>query len=455
MPYFENCPHRNVLYDDGRRSCHPCRSSLCSPQADSLRQAVKELRDWRADHDDILRSIGFCSGLPESQSRSLKTVNSTGDHASSKGAVSDAGASEGGDTGVAMIGVGGSSPPGSAGVVSTGEEVVGSNGRGAKITLQNLSACIHAAEKIAVGRSLKEVREMRAVLQRANDWIEQCQTLCPRRQSKRRVQPSSKPTFERLKSLIAVGLASPVGVSDEVDRIRRHIAEAESCQNNAKSVLDSVCSALAEQTIERREIWRKEDEEFREFDHSEGISSGPPKAPGNSAGASSVKQFSDTSKLPVQPNDEQAKLDGGKNRKLGAADAGKDDDSNDDDSDGVDREDELDEAEDSIKASLEQVLSTARDITIFMPEELVVEKVQKIIEWARYDETVAVATPSIPCQPDLEGTLRSIFSFHLIVLARTCVCCWPQEREGKRIIRRRRLAAEPGERHRQGWQRGT
>lgn len=318
-------------------------------------------------------------------------MNSTSSDASSNGAVSDAGASSGGgDTGVD-----GSSLRGGASVADTGDEGAGSKGCGGKITLQNLSACIHAAEKISVGRSLKEVREMRVVLQRANDWIEQCQSLCPRRQSKRRVQPSSKPTFERLKTLIADGLASPVGASDEVNRIRRHIAEAESCQNSAKSVLDEACSALAEQTIERKEIWRKEDEESRENDEShEGKSNGQPLAQDGSAGASSDKQLSGISKHPVQSNVEQAKKpEGGENGEHEAADAGKGDDSTDDDSDGVDREEELDEAEESIQASLEQVLVTARDITIFMPEELVVEKVQKIMEWARYESRVAVATP--------------------------------------------------------------
>lgn len=347
---------------------------------DSLRQAVKELGEWRTDHEDILRSIGFCSGLPTLQSRSSKSANSTSADTSSTGAGSHAEGCKGDGKGVTAMNIGGNSPRGED-IVDTGDEGADSKRRGGNITLQHLSACIHAAEKISVGRCLKEVREMRAVLQRANDWIEQCQSLCPRRQSKRRVQPSSKPTFERLKTLIADGLASPVRVSDEVDRIRRHIAEAESCQNSAKSVLDKVCSDLADQTIERREIWRKEDEESREHDDSEEVkSSGHPLAPGGSVGDSSGKQHSDISKDPVQLNAEQAKPKGGEKR----TDAGKYDDSTDDDSDGVDREDELDEAEESLQASLEQLLITARDITIFMPEELVVEKVQKIMEWARY-----------------------------------------------------------------------
>lgn len=336
-----------------------CRSPLCFPQVDSLRQAVGELREWRAEHEDILRALGFCSGLPASKIQSSKVA---------KGASSDATSNVGG---VAAMDVDGGANPSGEDKEAVPKEPV------KKMTLQNLSACIHAAEKIAVGRSLKEVREMRAVVQRANDWIEQCQSLCPRRQSKRRVQPSNKPTFDRLKQLIAEGLASPVGVSDEVGRIRRHIAEAESCQHSARSVLETVCTALAEQTVERKEIWRKECEESGEKGDSEDAkSTGLSSAPKGDTGSST--------KRPSQPSVEEAKTDGrAGNRQEQATDAGKDSDSAEDESDGVDREDELDEEEESSEASLEQLLLTARDITVFMPEELVAEKVQKIMEWAR------------------------------------------------------------------------
>lgn len=328
------------------------------PQVDSLRQAVAELREWRAEHEDILRALGFSSGLPASKSQSPKA---------SKGAKSDATSTVGG---VAAMDLDGSTNPREDEKAVPKQPVK-------KMTLQNLSTCIHAAEKIAVGRSLKEVREMRAVVQRANDWIEQCQSLCPRRQSKRRVQPSSKPTFDRLKQLIAEGLASPVGVSDEVGRIRRHIAEAESCQHSAQSVLETVCSALAGQTVERKEIWRKECEESGENEDSEdGKSAGRSVAPDGDTNASK--------RGPSQPSVEETKPGGraGK-RPEQASDAEKDSDSADDESDGVDREEELDEEEESNGASLEQLLVTARDITVFMPEELVAEKVQKIMEWAR------------------------------------------------------------------------
>lgn len=324
---------------------------------DSLRQAVGELREWRAEHENILGALGFSSGLPALKNQSPKAT---------KGASSDATSSVGGD---AAMDVDGGTNPGEDEKAMPKEPVK-------KMTLQNLSACIHAAEKIAVGRSLKDVREMRAVVQRANDWIEQCQSLCPRRQSKRRVQPSSKPTFDRLKQLIVEGLASPVGVSDEVGRIRRHIAEAESCQHSARSVLETVCTALAEQTVERKEIWRKECEDGEEKGDSEdakstGISSAPD-------GDTDVSK-----KGPSQPSVEDAKPGGraGKRQEQGN-NAGKEDDSADE-SDGVDREDELDEQEETSEASLQELLVTARDITVFMPEELVAEKVQKIMEWAR------------------------------------------------------------------------
>ncbi|CAM9409435.1 unnamed protein product, partial [Hapterophycus canaliculatus] len=344
-----------------------------SPEVDSLRQAAKDLREWRADYEDVLRPLGLCSGLPGWQSGNPKTAKST--HAS-KGVNSESNA----DSDAAPMDVEGRASQGGAAKVEldeAGAERVEHKENMKKITMQNLSTCIHAAEKIAIGRSLKDVREMRTVLQRANDWIEQCQSLCPRRQSKRRVQPSSKPTFDRLKNLIAEGLTSPVGVADEVGRIRRHIAEAESCQRSAKFMLEKVCSDLAEQTIERKEIWRKEDEETRE----KGALGQEKTQPSEDPKSRQNKPSSDNQKDATQPGAE--KTGGDESRQGGPAGAGNEDDSADDESDGDDREDELDEAEESNEKSLEQLLATARDITVFMPEELVAEKVQKIIEWAR------------------------------------------------------------------------
>lgn len=338
--------------------------SFWSLKVDNLRQAVEELREWRADHEDILRPLGFCSGLPARQNEISTAANGARIGAPSSGAASG--------VDVAAMDVDGGTPRGD-------DKGAGPKDSKKKVTLQNLSACIHAAEKITVGRSLKEVREMRAVVQRVNEWIEQCQSLCPRRQSKRRVQPSSKPTFDRLKTLIAEGLASPVGVSDEVERIRKHIAEAESCQRSAQSVLDTVCAALADQTLERQEIWRKEGEESEEK--------------GGSGNAKSVGQSSPVEGEVSSPDKQRAQSSGAKSKPGQSSDSqqGQDadkenDDDSADESDDVDREDELDEAEESSETSLEQLLAKARDITVFMPEELVAEKVQKIMEWARYSD---------------------------------------------------------------------
>lgn len=336
-----------------------CRSSLCFPQVDSLRQAVGELREWRVEHEDILRALGFSAGLPAVKSQSPKATT---------GAGSDATSNIGG---VTAMDVDGGTIPGVKEAEAVPREPV------KKMTMQTLSACIHAAEKITAGRSLKEVREMRAVVQRTNDWIEQCQSLCPRRQSKRRVQPSSKPTFDRLKQLIAEGLALPVGVSEEVSRVRVHIADAEGCQHDGRSTLETVCTALAEKTVERKEIWRKEREESEEKRDAGGA-----KTAGVSSAPDGVTDAS--KKRPSQPSAEETKTDGrAGNRQEQATDGGKDSDSADDESDGDDRELELDDEETSCGNSLKDFLHGARDITVFMPEELVAEKIQKIMAWAR------------------------------------------------------------------------
>lgn len=365
---------------------------------DSLRQAAADLREWRADYEGVLRPLGLCPGLSASQSGNSTTAKSTKSDAL-KGMNS-----EGVDgTDVVPMDVEGRASQGGPEKIELdeagAERVVEHKEHMKKITMQNLSTCIHAAEKIAIGRSLKDVREMRAVLQRANDWIEQCQSLCPRRQSKRRVQPSSKPTFDRLKNLIAEGLASPVGVADEVVRIRRHIAEAESCQRSAKAVLEEVCSALAGQTIERKEIWRKEEEETRE----KGSPSEESKQPSDHPNSGQNKQPSETQNDSTPGS--EAKQGEDESKEGAPADAGVEDNSADDESDGDDREDELDEAEESNEKSLEQLLATARDITVFMPEELVAEKVQKIIEWARYDMRSRLSSRVHP-PPTLPRRLR-------------------------------------------------
>lgn len=361
----------------------------------SLREAVGELNQWRADHEDILRVLGLAKGLSSSQFRSAAVK-----HSGERGSSSTKGRSSG-DASVTPMDVDDVAPQGDmekAREKDVGGEEAESVERVTKITLQNLSACIHTAEKITVGRSLKEVREMRSVLQTVNDWIDQCQSLCPRRQSKRRVQPTNKPTFERLQDLIADGLACPVGVSDEVDRIRRHIAEAESWQKNAQSVLEGVCRAFADQTVERMDLWRKEEEEEEEEQEEkekdevrekgeagQDLVDGDPLSSGNGTSVDGAEQghTPDLAKKDAEPAAVLPKKEDADVQKGGATVCTEGSETPDDGSDADDREDELDEAEESNIAALQELLTTARDISVFMPEELMTERIQKIMEWAR------------------------------------------------------------------------
>lgn len=350
---------------------------------------MAELHEWRKDHESILRSLGLARGLPTSELPISKAKKGADIDAVPKRTRSDAGIYSKGDGAPISMDVDEKFQEGcenQRGGGSTIGERAGSKGLTRKMSLQNLSSCIHAAEKITVGRSLKEVREMRLVLQKVNDWVEQCQSLCPRRQSKRRVQASNKPTVDRFQALIAKGIASPVDLADEVDRIRRHIAEALSWQVNAKSVLEAVSTAFSEQTAERKEIWRKEEEESHEQSSSgkdgSGLDTPAPKA----GELPSLEKSSETLNIlesTVQPKVEQTKEECGVEGKTGTGSAEQGSDSADDESDGNDREDELDEQEESNEAALQELLTTARDISIFMPEELVTERVGRIMEWAR------------------------------------------------------------------------
>ena len=370
-----------------------CFVGRTAKQVDTLRSAVQELRRWRSDYADILRALGFTAGLPVVEARGPKSKKGGDSDATSKGGRADNGAVKSGDPAATAMDVEDDTPRGGeskCGAKTKDGDGTDSKDGVAKITLQNLSACIHAAEKIAVGRSLREVREMRSVLQKVNDWIEQCQSLCPRRQSKRRVQPSNKPTFDRLQDFIAEGLSSSVGVADEVGRIRKHIAEALSWQLNAKSVLATVTRSFAEQTVERKEIWRKEREEEEEEEEKRekeepaqkqssekpSTPSDAPSSPKKSQQASAeVKGAAEPEVAPLKKEDNGVKREG----RTEAAE----EQSSDSADDGNDREDELDEAEDGNGTSLQNLLTTARDISVFMPEELVTERVQRIMEWAR------------------------------------------------------------------------
>lgn len=217
-----------------------------------------------------------------------------------------------------------------------------------KVTSQSLSSGIHAAEKISIGRSLKEVRDMRAVQHVAHEWVEQAQSLCPRRQSKRRVQASNKPTFERLQKLITDGLACPVSLDEEVDRIRKHIAEALSWQENAQSVIEKATSAFSRETIERKDIWEIEKTQISR-DEAENAS-------GRSNPPASLSESKD--------NDDSGE-------------------GSDDDGDAIDREEELDKEEQIRTEALQHLLTKARDISVSMPEEMATERILKIMEWAR------------------------------------------------------------------------
>lgn len=349
---------------------------------------MSELRQWRDDHHHILRALGLTKGDMSGDGRSSKVKKGiTGDTKSLEARASGAG------NGIAVTPMDidddeenderqSDTQGESRGTAEPKEDV-------SKVTLQNLSACIHAAERITIGRSMKEVRDMRVLVASVNEWIDQCQSLCPRRQSKRRVQPSNKPTFDGLQDLITEGLASPVSVTDEVDRIRRHIAEALSWQLNAKSVLTEVCSSFAEQTKERNDMWRKDEEKtrLRELSKRHGLN-GKGKESSSFAMAATTStakpiQTPHASKDEAESKLEKADEEGAILKKTSASVDTVEGSESESDDDGTDREDELDEAEETNEESIQQLLTTARDISVFMPEEMVTERVQRIIQWAR------------------------------------------------------------------------
>lgn len=360
----------------------------------SLRKVDTELNQWRIDHEEILRCLGLTDGLPGAEvaieeSRTDTSVDTTSNLSGKEPTVvSSPRSCKRNDSKPAVTSVDMDETQSFEERTSIDLSAASTNNTKAvkmvsKITVQNLSACIHAAEKITIGRSMKEVRDMRSLLQSVNDWVEQCQSLCPRRQSKRRVQPTNKPTFKRLEDFMAEGLTFPVAVTEEVARIRKHIAEAASWQLNAQSVLERVASAFAEQTLERMELWRKEDaddgcdipdvgrdgvnrDSLRTGTIPSGEESGEaPQLEKNTSNVTSDKPTLGSKCVPVRDKSRQ------------------DDPTEDQGSDALDREDELDEAEESNEVELRQLLTTARDISVFMPEEMVTERMQRIMEWAR------------------------------------------------------------------------
>lgn len=370
-------------------------------QVGSLRGAMAQLTQWRSDHEETLRALGMVIGLASAdQLTPSGTARGDGGDpnpiretpasaASARSAKRDRG-----DLFVTAKGM--ECEPSRGHEIKMDKDSATEDWdepkKAKKITLQNLSACIHAAEKIAVGRSLKEVREMRTVLQRVNDWIEQCQSLCPRRQSKRRIQPTNKPTFKRLEAFIAEGLGFPIVVCEEVARIRKHIAEAESWQLNAQSVLGKVSRALAEQTAERMDLWRKEEDmgsdknglgnDKNELAQDDADEKRFPAGNDSKIAGKTPNQAGDVSKN--YPHSSCAQISSHCYEENETRRAEQDIQHPEDDGDSLDREEELDEAEESHEEGLTQLLTTARDISVFMSEEMVTEKIQKIMEWGRY-----------------------------------------------------------------------
>lgn len=367
----------------------------------TLRDVVAELNQWRADHEDVLRPLKLWEGLvflePLAPSSAASSSDSDSSPSQKKKApeTSSSTKPDGSNFALASIGAKCDTPHDKAKKPS-GDGAAG-QGTGqpkpvTKITQQSLSACLHAAEKLAVGRSLKEVREIRSVLHNATEWMDNCQTLCPRRQSKRRIQPASKPTIARLEEFIKQGLAFPVEVVEDVSRIRSHINEAENWRVTARSALERISESFAEQTQERMELWRKEEEEelSNKTALAENETNKQSSSKGNDSTAASTtardapNQATGTSGADSQSTAVETKKQVDSSGEDKVASVGQDGEPPDDDeSDSVDREDELDELEEKDEKALDQLLTLARDISVFMPEEILMERIQRIMQWAR------------------------------------------------------------------------
>ena len=164
---------------------------------------MSELHQWRPDHANVLGPLGLLTvATSESRSAIRKKIPGCESIPKNGGAATcgDNSTASPMDTSNDCLESDQSSNQRKAGTGGVSGECGGNiDTSNKKIPLQSLSACIHAAEKIRIGRSLEEVREMRTVQRAVHEWTEQCQSLCPRRKSKRRVQSSNKPTFKRLR----------------------------------------------------------------------------------------------------------------------------------------------------------------------------------------------------------------------------------------------------------------
>ncbi|CAM9199677.1 unnamed protein product [Discosporangium mesarthrocarpum] len=451
-----------------------------SPEADSLQSAVQEVQEWFSSNKEMLSSLGFagieyfgCIHSPAGTSGScFSSTFPTCSLDSSKGAViKDSSPSDSDPSPCSLVPMSIEKPhealsstemgtPGVKGRVKgeeDGPQDSGSGmrgldgvhvpeptpGRPRKVTYHDLSLCVYAVEKLALGRSLRWVRDMRALMHRVAEWIEQCQTLCPRRHSKRHVQPTTKPTFAQLEELINEGLEFPVYMGEEICRVREHRGVASRWQSNACLVLNRVTLALAEQAKRRMELWRQEDEGQAAAACSLGGSRRTDGLPTSLAASASREGVSCMSESGEGEGDVEEKVtdsrlssdigarvggphqgslstgtgivgstdrdsSGGREGIEGAEcghegsensvgmghgegkTAGKDREVEKGEGRGeeeeeaeVDPEEELDEAEDKNAEELTQLLEKAREINVFMPEELVAERVIEILLWSR------------------------------------------------------------------------
>ncbi|CAM9625248.1 unnamed protein product, partial [Choristocarpus tenellus] len=324
-----------------------------SPEADAIESSVREVHDWFTTNRTLLRVLGLNSSIeiPDILSkRSTESVAMLSPSTLPRDQESNAGnGKQNSDSDMSERNSDGEDDE------EDGEQPPEDS---TKISQHDLSSCVYAAEKLSVGRSLKEVREMRALMTRINDWTEQCQALCPRRQSKRHVQPSNKPTFAQLEELIAEGLAFPVNIDEEVSRVRDHNTVASSWQMKAQSVLETVTRSLAHQAMQRMELWQQD---------------------GDDAGESKEESTPDTGLIESVDGDsvrgEASSVSD--HRLIGEDDCDREEESR------ADKEEELDEAEEANAGELTQLLERAREINVFMPEEMVAERVVEIMQWSR------------------------------------------------------------------------
>lgn len=168
---------------------------------------------------------------------------------------------------------------------------------------------------------------------------------------------------------------------------RQPVAPRQSSTRSGKRLRLSFGASVSEQREEEEE----EEEEKREKEEPVAAAEAAPEKssekPSTPSGASPLPEKSEQASAEVkgaaEPDVAPLKKDDVKREGETETAEEQSSDSADDGSDANDREDELDEAEEANGISLQNLLTTARDISVFMPEELVTERVQRIMEWAR------------------------------------------------------------------------